>query len=197
MYVLLGASLLAVAVIIERFTFFRKIDVKQTAFLNQFYDLLKGYQIKAAEELCAEKPGPLANMSLAALSAADRPRDEIREILEDAGSKEIPVLEANLGVLATISYISPLLGLLGTVLGLIKAFQDFEKAGMGGALPGAGLFAAGIWEAMLTTAAGLTLGIVTYIISHYFHIKKEKLIIDLESSGHELVEIITENQGPR
>lgn len=196
MYILILTSFLFVAVVIERFTYFKKTNTKISRFINQFYDCLDVYQIEAAEDLCKQNPSPVANIALAALSFSDRDHQNLKESIEEAGRREIPALESNLGILSTIAYISPLLGLLGTVLGLISSFQSFQEAAQHGGTPGPELLATGIWEALITTVAGLSLGILSYIIHNYLYIKKERMISDLESASHELYEIIVEKRNP-
>jgi|SaaInlStandDraft_1057018.scaffolds.fasta_scaffold20705_3 biopolymer transport protein ExbB len=186
------ASLVAMAVVMERFATFRSIDRHNNRFIKKFYDLLQVRQFKTAEDLCREINSPISRMALAGLEASDRPKEDIREILVHAGSKEIPVIEARLGILSTIAYISPLMGLLGTVLGLIHSFQDFHMA-LERQQMGPAIMAEGIWKALITTVAGLTVGIISYILHSILYTKKEHLILDLEGSSHELLVIFTED----
>ena len=188
-----GSSLLAIAVVLERLSIYRKWDHYGHRFINKLYDLVTIQQVQAAEDLCHGQNSPLSRMALAGLKASDRSREEIREVLLHAGAKEVPVLEARLGILSTIAYISPLLGLLGTVLGLIQSFQDFQLA-LQLQQAGPGIMAEGIWKALITTVAGLTVGIVCHILFTYLHARKEQLIQELESSSHELLEIFSEPQ---
>jgi biopolymer transport protein ExbB len=178
------SSLLAIAVVIDRFATYRRLDRYALRFIKQFYDLLTVRQIDSAIALCKEVDSPVSRMALAGLGASDRSREDIREVLIHAGSREIPVLEARLPILSTVSYISPLLGLLGTVLGLIQSFQAFDG--------GPGMMAEGIWRALITTVAGLTVGIISHILYTYLYGRKERLINDLEDMSHELLEIFTE-----
>jgi biopolymer transport protein ExbB len=188
-----GASLVAIAVVFERFSAYKKWDRHGHRFINKLYDLLTVHQIEAAEELCQNQNTPLSRMALAGLGASDRSREDIREVLLHAGAKEVPVLEARLSILSTIAYVSPLLGLLGTVLGLIQSFQDFQAA-LQLQQAGPGIMAEGIWKALITTVAGLTVGIISHILFTYLHGKKEQLIHELETSSHELLEIFSESK---
>jgi biopolymer transport protein ExbB len=186
-----GSSLLAIAVVLERLSIYQRWDQYGHRFINKLYDLVTVHQIQAAEDLCQNHNSPLSRMALAGLKASDRPREEVREALLHAGAKEVPTLEARLGILSTVAYISPLLGLLGTVLGLIQSFQDFQLA-LKLQQAGPGIMAEGIWKALITTVAGLTVGIICHILFTYLHARKEQLIHELESSSHELLEIFSE-----
>jgi biopolymer transport protein ExbB len=186
LFLIATCSLLAIAVIAERFSTYRSTHRNSKKFLRQLYDFLTVKQIKAAEELCLENQTPLSRIALAGLEASDRPREHIREALTHAGAREIPTLEARLPILSTIAYTSPLLGLLGTVLGLIQSFQSFES--------GPSLMAEGIWKALITTVAGLTVGIISHILYTYLFGVKEELIAELENGSHELLEIFSEGQ---
>jgi len=187
------ASFVAMAVVIERFSTFRSIDRNNNRFIKKFYDLLQVRQFKTAEDLCREINSPISRIALAGLGASDRSKEDIREVLLHAGSKEIPVIEARIGMLSTIAYISPLLGLLGTVVGLIESFQDFHAA-LARQQMGPAIMAEGIWKALITTVAGLTVGIISYILHSILHSKKEHLILDLEGCSHELLMIFTEDR---
>ena len=104
----------------------------------------------------------------------------MKEALEEAGAKEVPRVESYLDMLSAIAYISPTVGLLGTVLGLIRAFQDFHNAALIGKIPGPELLASGIWEALLTTAFGLAIGIIVYSAYNFLITRINKLVIDME-----------------
>lgn len=189
--VLLGAaSLLAIAVILERFLFYTKVENGRANFLNQLFDNLDIYEVESARNLCESNPGPLASIAMAGIQASDRDREGIKDVLEDAGAREAQVLSARLPVLTTLSTVAPLLGLLGTVLGLIRSFYVFDLEATRGGFPGIELLAGGIWQALITTAAGLTVGIVCHIAHNYLYTRKERLLYELEGDTSELLEII-------
>ena len=179
------ASFLAIAVVIDRFVTYRRLDRNALRFIKQFYELLSVRQVDSAVALCKELDSPVSRLALAGLGASDRSRDEIRDVLLHAGNREVPQLEARLPMLSTVAYVAPLLGLLGTVLGLIQSFQRFDG--------GPGMMATGIWQALITTVAGLTVGIISHILYIYLYGRKERLISDLEDMSHELLEIFTEH----
>lgn len=190
---IVACSLVGLAVVMERFATFRRFDAHSHRFIKKLYDLLTVHQLKTAEELCREANTPLARIALAGMSASDRDREDIREVLLHAGSREIPVLEARLGIISTIAYICPLLGLLGTVLGLIQSFQDFQIA-LDANRAGPAIMAEGIWRALTTTVAGLCVGIISTIFYTYLNSRKEQLIQELEAASFELLEIFCEKE---
>lgn len=190
MFVLAGCSLVAVAAAMERWSYFRRIEKGRQGFLKEYHDCLDVYQTEAAEELCRRQSGPLASIAMAALKASDRRRADLREVIEEAGRAEVPKLEHHLQVLGTVAYIAPLLGLLGTVLGIIDAFQKLQFATEEGLSPGPGLMAGGIWQALITTVAGLILGISMHVIHQILHSRKEGIVAELESASFEILEIV-------
>ncbi len=191
---LLVASLVAVAVIVERFRFYHAIQTQRKTFLDELYDALDVHETKAAEELCRRHPGPLASLAMAAIAASDREREDLKEVMAEAGERELPALEARLGLLATIAHVSPMLGLLGTVLGIVISFQQFQQVAKAGGQPGPELMAGGIWQALITTVAGLTIGIVSQIAHNWLFTLKERLVRDMEDASFELLEIVADKR---
>lgn len=185
-------SLILIAVVMERFVFFRNATKKTHNFLKGFFDLFDIYQLETTELYCKENPCPISSIASKVLKSHCKTHQDFNDTIAKAGSQEIPKIESNLNILSTISYISPLLGLLGTVLGLIASFQSYDESVQSGGLPGPGVLASGIWEALITTVAGLSLGILSYIIHNYFFIKKERFITTLEECSDELFQIFIE-----
>lgn len=191
MYAIAFASMAAVAIILERFSFYRRIETGTKGFLKELYDCLDVRQTEAAEDLCKRNPGPLSAIALSAIGASDRSREELKEVIEEAGSREMPALDSNLGLLATIAGISPLLGLLGTVLGMISAFQQFQEEATKGGTRGTELMAGGIWEALITTVAGLSVAIVSQIVHNYLTTRKDRIAREMEEASYEILEIVS------
>ena len=128
----------------------------------------------------------------AGLSNYDRSKEKIKESMEEASLYQMPKLEKNLSFLATIAHISPLLGLLGTVLGLVKCFHTIEvKVAHFGSIAPSDL-AGGIWEALLTTVAGLIVAIPAYVAYNYFVHKLNLYVLEMEKITTELLEILGE-----
>lgn len=192
MYLIILCSVIALTITIERFwhLFRAKIDTRK--FMEAITAAIKRNKIMQAVELCDQTPGPIAHIMKAGILKHDRNRTEIKEAIEDSGLHEVARLEKNLNVLATIAHISPLLGLLGTVTGMVKAFQAIQRtAASGQPISPAGL-AGGIWEALITTAAGLTVAIVFYVAYNYLVSRVETIVLEMEQSATDLMNAISQ-----
>jgi biopolymer transport protein ExbB len=181
------AGALALGIIIERLISLKNAEIDNEKFIKEIENRLKRRKIKESLELCDKNDKPVPRIVKAGLLKSDRSREEIKEAIDDAANHEIPVLEKYLGILATIATISPLLGLLGTVTGLIKAFMVIEsQAG----LVNPGELAGGIWEALLTTVAGLIVAIPAYLAYNYFVSRVNNIILQMEKSATKLIDIL-------
>jgi len=161
---LIFCSILALAIIIEKFITLKIIETRSRRFIDKTRSIINGDEDNKTEKvlaLCEMTSSPLSRILKAGIEKKDREREEIREALEDAGSSEIPYLEKHLKILGTIVTVAPLIGLLGTVMGMIKAFNVIALKGVGE--PGA--LAGGIAEALITTAVGLSIAIPSLIIA--------------------------------
>ena len=192
MYLILLASIIGLAVFLERIFHLHRARIDTRRFMAAIRSLIKENRVKEAIDLCSSTPGPVAHILQAGLSRYSRSRSEIREAIEDAGVHEVPRLEKNLVVLATIAHISPLLGLLGTVLGMIRAFMTIEE--LQGVVNPSDL-AGGIWEALLTTAFGLFVAILAYVAYNYLVSRVGAMILDMETSATETVNLLSEESG--
>jgi len=184
-------SIIAFAIFIERVWNLRKAKIDTDKFLEKIIDLIKRNKIMEAIDNCNNTPGPIAHIIKKGILKHDRTRDEIRDTIQDAGSYEVPRLERNLNVLATIAHISPLLGLLGTVTGMVRAFQVIEQKASSMVPVNPGDLAGGIWEALITTVAGLMVAIPTYVAYNYLVSKVDNFVMDMERSATELVNILS------
>lgn len=189
MWVLLLGSILAVAVFVERIILFHRSSVNVDRFLKGIANLLRSGRYEEALERCDESYGPAVRVVQAAIIKRKLPKNELREIVQEVAQLQMPRLEANIPLLSTVGYISPLLGLLGTVIGMIKAFQELNKAM--GASPINDL-AAGIWEALVTTAFGLVVAIPAYVAYNYLASRLNQLVTDMERCGIEIIQILSE-----
>lgn len=187
MFPILLGSVLFVAIFIERLYHYHRAQVDTNEFISGIRNILKKGNIAEAISICEETPGPVAHIIKASLLKHDRPRDEITRTIEDAALLEVPRLEKNLTVLATIAHISPLLGLFGTVLGMIKVFMKIQE--MGGNV-NAEKLAGGIWEALMTTAAGLAVAIPAFVAYNYLTSRVNGLVLDMERSATEVVDLL-------
>ena len=191
MYLIILCSILAFAVILERLYHLHQAKINTKEFMTKIGETLKRNKIMEAIEMCNNTPGPISNIMKAGILKHDRPRSEIREAVEDTGAHEVPRLEKNLGVLATVAHISPLLGLLGTVTGMVEAFQVIQEKATSLYPVNPGDLAGGIWEALLTTVAGLSVAIPTFVAYNYFVSRVDGFVLDMEKSASDLLNILT------
>ncbi|NJK91999.1 MAG: MotA/TolQ/ExbB proton channel family protein [Blastochloris sp.] len=189
MWVLLLGSVIAVAVFVERIILFHRSTVNVDRFLKGITNLLRSGRHEEALERCDESYGPVVRVVQTAIIKRKLPRTELRELVQEVAQLQVPRLEANLQLLATVGYIAPLLGLLGTVVGMIKAFQELNSAM--GAAPISEL-AGGIWEALVTTAFGLVVAIPAYVAYNYLASRLNQLVTDMERCGIEIIQILSE-----
>ncbi len=191
MYLILFCSIAALAIFLERVWQLYCARINTVKFMSEIGTTLRKNMIKEAIDICSRTGGPVANILKAGILKHDRSKQEIREAIQDAGVHEVPELEKNIGVLATIAHITPLLGLLGTVLGMVKAFQVIqEKSG----IVNAGDLAGGIWEALITTVAGLSIAIPTFVAYNYLVSRVDRIVLDMEKSSTDLVNILSQRQ---
>jgi len=190
MWVIFLCSVVAVAVVIERFFQLRRAKINTAKFMNDISSLLKRNKIMEAIAMCNQMPGPIAQVMKAGILKHDRSRPEIREAIEDTALGEIPLLEKNLSVLATIAHITPLLGLLGTVIGMLRCFQVIEQKSTALQPVNPKDLAGGIWEALLTTVFGLCVAIPTYVAYNYLVNMVNGFIQDMEKNATELVNLL-------
>ncbi|MBD3223649.1 MAG: MotA/TolQ/ExbB proton channel family protein [Caldithrix sp.] len=186
MYPLMLASLIALAFVIERAIALRKRKILIPEILSVVTHFKTERDIELAREICNKYHGPLSNVIYIGLQNYNLQHHEIKEILEDQGRQEVRKLERGLVVLETIAAIAPLMGLLGTVLGMVEVFSVIKDQGIGqtAALSG------GISEALLTTVTGLFIGIPVLIAFNYFSSKSQGLILDIENYSNQLVQKI-------
>ncbi|VAX26685.1 TonB-ExbBD energy transducing system, ExbB subunit [hydrothermal vent metagenome] len=186
------ASIIAVAIIIDRILVIRKSKSNIPQFLVKIRGLLKRKDIDGALNYCMEERTPAANIVKKGLKKYNFGHERVKEAIESAGKQEITKLEKGLAILATISGVAPLLGFLGTVTGMISAFMRIEDL-QGAANPSD--LAGGIWEALLTTAFGLAVGIIAYTFYNYLVNAINKLVLDMEIVSNDVVDIIEEVRG--
>ncbi|MFH1037952.1 MAG: MotA/TolQ/ExbB proton channel family protein [PVC group bacterium] len=189
MYLILLGSVIGLAVFLERSFHLHRARIDTDQFMKEIRSLIRQKKIAEAISLCRRTPGPVAHILTAGLAQHGRSRPEIREAIEDAGVHEVPRLEKNLIVLATVAHVSPLLGLLGTVTGMIRAFMTIQE--MEGVVNPSDL-AGGIWEALLTTAFGLLVAIMAYVAYNYLVSRVGKMVLDMETSASDVVSLLSE-----
>ena len=187
-------SITAFAVFLERMWYLREAKIDTGKFMRGISSKVKANKVMEALDMCNITKGPIARILKAGIMKYDKPRPDIKEAIEDAGVHEVPLLEKNLGVLATIAHIAPLLGLLGTVVGMLKAFQVIEGKAMSMVPVNPGDLAGGIWEALITTVAGLAVAIPTYVVYNYLVSRADNFVLDMEKSATELVNVLSDER---
>ncbi len=190
MWPILLCSVVAFTIVIERLIRLRQEEIDTKTFMEQISKSIKRNKIMEALDLCDKTGGPIANILKAGILKHDRPRNEVREAIEDASIHELPRLERNLPVLATVAHVAPLLGLLGTVTGLVSAFQVIESKASGMNPVNPGDLAGGIWEALLTTVFGLCVAIPTYVAYNYMVSRVDGFVLDMERSATDLLNLL-------
>ena len=194
MWPILLCSVISFAIVIERMISLRRMQIDTKSFMEQISKSLKRNKVMEALDTCEREQGPIANILKAGILKHDRPRNEIREAIEDASIHEVPRLEKNLPVLSTVANVAPLLGLLGTVTGLVKAFQVIESKASSINPVNPGDLAGGIWEALLTTVFGLCVAIPTYVAYNYLVSRVDGFVLDMERSATDLLNILGEKR---
>ena len=177
-------SLIATIIIIERLIYFRRIRADEETLISRLKSTLQKAHFDEALSICENNPCPVTNLMKVGIEHRIYPKHVIREAILDAASLETPQLERYLSALGTIAHIAPLLGLLGTVTGNIRAFGVL---GAFGAVGDPGLLARGISEALITTAAGIIVSIPAIIFYNYLVSKVNHIILRMENRVNELV----------
>ena len=194
LWLLLVISAVAVAVFIERFLHCHRAQINSTELLNGVRTVLKRNNIVEALSICDATPGPVARLVKTAILNRDQGRDRVRETLEEAGAAEVPRLEEKLNLLATIAQLAPLIGLLGTVLGFMQTFSSMQEAGLNAHV---GQLSSGVWRALVCAAAGLAVAIPTHAGYNYLVSRINSIVLDMERSATEIVQIVTEGAKPQ
>ena len=191
MWLILFCSVLAGAVFLERVTYFHRAQIRVGEFLRGLGNLLQRRSIAEALAECASTPGPVARVIHSALVRHEAPRTELKEIVQEAGQLEVPRLERRIDIIATISIVAPLIGLLGTVTGLIEAFVNIStQSGFASSTD----IASGIYQSLLTTAAGLVVAIPCAVGYMYLSARVNALMHDMERAGIEIVNLLTDHR---
>jgi len=191
-WVILAAGAVAAAVFVERVLHFHRAQINSMEFLNGVRNVLRRDNVVEAISICDATPGPVARLVKVAVLNRERGREGVREALEEAGLTEVPPLEQKLNLLATIAQISPLMGLLGTVLGFIRIFAQLQASGT---FAHSERLAGGVWEALICTAAGLALAIPCYAGYNYLVSRVNAIVLDMEKAATEITNVLGEFAG--
>jgi biopolymer transport protein ExbB len=188
-WLIVACSALAIVVFIERLLHYHREQINSMEFLNGVRNVLRRDNVVEALSICDATPGPVARLVKVAILSRDRGREGVREALEEAGLVEVPPLEEKLSILATVAQIAPLMGLLGTVLGFIKVFSVLQAQG---SLAHMEAMSRGVWQALISTAAGLAVAIPCYAGYNYLVTRVNAIVLDMEKAATEIVNIVTE-----
>lgn len=188
---ILLCSIIACYIIIERLIYLKKINKDDEKIIERIANAIKNNHFDEAITICETVPTPVTNLIKAGIKNRNLNDQQIQNVIKDAANLEIPKLEKNLNALGTIANITPLLGLLGTVIGNMEAFG---LIGSKGALGSMELLAGGIAKALITTAFGLSVAIPVVIFYNYLTNKINNFILNLEIRANELVNLLKSKQ---
>ncbi len=185
MWVLLAMGLIGVVLFVERTLYLHRGQIRSTAFVNGIKNILAKRRIVEALTVCEETPGPVAAVVKAALLHADEEADRMRFHVQEAAVIELPALERRLGAIAAIAQVAPLVGLLGTILGMVTTFLAFERD-----YATASVLARGMWQALLATGGSLMLAIPAHLAHHFLAGRVRAIVRDVEWAGNEIMKYL-------
>ena len=192
MWVLLALSILAIYLIGRKWWIIKQASKIDHNFMNDIRDYMNQGKTKSALTLCSKYDNPVARMTETGIRRLGRPMNDIRAAIENTGNIEVARLEKGLPLLATIAGGAPMIGFLGTVLGMVKAFFNMSKAGNNIDIT---LLSDGIYTAMLTTVGGLIVGIIAYFGYNWLTSKISDLVYEMESSTTQFIDIVLNEPG--
>lgn len=191
MWLLLGCSILAIAIALERYFHFHRSRIDVGDLLYGLRNLIRKKNFAEAIHECAGTPGPVARVIHSAILHHGAARTELKEIVQETGQLEMPKLEKHLAVLLSIAYVAPLIGLLGTVLGLVNTFVQVNATG---GYATATEISKGVYESLISSAAGLMVAVPTFVIYSFLLAYAKTLMHDMERGGIEIVNLIVDNR---
>lgn len=187
--------ILFLLLIVATYIYFERIFAIRTAskvdanFMNQIKDHVSNGKIDSAQMLCAQQNSPVSRLIAKGITRIGKPLEDINTAIENAGKLEVYSLEKNVSVLATISGVAPMIGFLGTVVGMILSI--FELANAGGTIQ-MDVLASGLYTAMTTTVGGLIVGIVAYVAYNHIVVKTDKVVYQMEANSVEFLDHLNE-----
>lgn len=182
-------SVLAIYISVERFMATLKASKDESGFMNDIKDLISDAKVDAAKSLCDSQGTPLSKMIKKGISRIGRPLPDISQAIETVGRLEVSRLEKNVAILATVAGAAPMIGFLGTVIGMVRVFFDMAN---GGNSLDINLLSNGMYQAMVTTIAGLIVGLIGYIAYNIIVARIEKVIFILEARATEFMDLLHE-----
>jgi biopolymer transport protein ExbB len=182
-------TVIAFYIFIERYVTIKKASKEDKNFMNNIRDFIHNSRLDSALALCRNNESPIARMIEKGLLRIGRPLNDINSAIENVGKLEVARMEKNVAALATIAGAGPMLGFMGTVIGMIFAFYDMSKAGTNIDF---GLLSVGIYQSMITTVGGLIVGIFALVFYNILVSKVEKLVFLLEARASEFMDLLHE-----
>ena len=188
-------TVLFVLLFVALYIYFERIFAIKAAskidknFMNQIRDHVTSGKLDAAKILCAQTDSPVARLTEKGVSRIGKPLDDINTAIENAGTLEVYKLEKNVSILATVAGAAPMIGFLGTVIGMILAFHEMASSGGQAEM---GSLASGIYTAMTTTVAGLVVGIIAYIGYNHLVNRTDKVVHKMEANAVEFLDLLNE-----
>lgn len=189
MAILLVLSIIAIYIFFERFVAIRKAAKTDVNFMNRIREYIHDGKVDSAISLCRSENTPVARMIEKGIQRIGRPLPDVNAAIENVGNLEVSKLENGLPMLATISGGAPMIGFLGTVMGMIQAFYDMSMAGNN---IDVSLLSGGIYTAMVTTVGGLIVGILAYFGYNFLVARVEKVVFNLETRTSEFMDLLYE-----
>ena len=187
--ILLILLITALYIYFERIFAINAVSKTDASFMNQIKDQISNGKLDAAKVLCAQTNSPEARLIEKGISRIGKPLEDINTAIESAGTLEVYKLERNVSMLATVAGAAPMIGFLGTVIGMILAFHEMATSGGQAEM---GSLASGIYTAMTTTVAGLIVGIIAYISYNHLVVKTNKVVHQMEAKAVEFLDLLNE-----
>lgn len=182
-------SVIALAIFLERMWSLRKSRIVPSGLIQSVVDLVKEKEFSKARDLCLTSNSPTGRILQVGIDARRAERQEIKERFEETGRQEVARMERFIEAMGTTASVEPLLGLLGTVTGMIGVFKKVVSTASTGAVD-PGQLAGGIWQALITTAAGLSVAIIAYVGYRYLQSKSQRRIMEMEEGSMALLDLL-------
>ncbi len=191
---ILFTSLLGMAIFLERYVYYHRAQIALADFIKGIRNCIRRGNYVEAVAICEDAPGPVAEVAKTAILRHDRTRSEIHEAIEGVAIQQERILEKNLPILWSVAQTAPLLGLLGTVIGMMRAFHTIQQQQK---LITATDLAGGVWEALITTGMGLAVAIPAYLGYNLLVSRKSELVRDMELCATDLMNVFAEVERER
>lgn len=189
MFPLALLSFISIWIFLERYFVLRRVSVEDLTFMNRIKDYIHDGKIDSALALCRSNSHPISRMIEKGISRIGRPLNDVSTAIENVGNLEVSRLEKGLPMLATVAGGAPMIGFLGTVIGMIKSFWEMANAGNNIMVD---QLAGGIYTALVTTVTGLIVGIIAYFAYNFLVARVEKVIFKMEARTMEFMDILNE-----